>query len=100
MGFEAETPSQNFLRRRRGHRNRANLPPLTVRMILKWARLHQARTGKWPDQHSGVVPNGLGDTWKGIEIALYLGLRGLPTSRVTLARLKAKKRGSVGKRSP
>lgn len=32
----------------RGVRNSASLPKLSVELILKWAEVHNARTGQWP----------------------------------------------------
>jgi hypothetical protein len=52
--------------------------PLTVEQILAWADLHHARTGRWPNQHSGAVAGAPGENWSAINQALWQGNRGLP----------------------
>jgi hypothetical protein len=54
------------------------LPELQVWQIVLWAKAHHARTGRWPGQHAGPVVEAPGETWRAIESALRLGLRGLP----------------------
>jgi hypothetical protein len=65
-----------LLRVERGVRNRANVPKLTVRQILRWAGAHRRRTGEWPTQHSGRIPEAPDETWGAIEAALNQGSRG------------------------
>jgi hypothetical protein len=67
-----------FLAEHRGIRNRKNLPELSLQMVLTWCIAHQERTGAWPDRKSGPIPSGPGETWKAIDHALRLGMRGLP----------------------
>jgi hypothetical protein len=64
---------------------------LTPRKILVWARGHRERTGKWPTCGSGPVLDVPGETWNGVNQALYLGLRGLPGGS-SLARLLHERR--------
>src|SRR5262249_52289094 len=66
--------------------------PLTVEQILAWADAHKARTGAWPQARSGPIPEAPGETWAGINMALYKGYRGLPPGS-SLARLLAENRG-------
>lgn len=66
-----------LLEKHRGVRNHGNLPKLTHAQILHWARKHHLRTGGWPTQYSGPVAGTTGETWRGIETALYKGHRGL-----------------------
>ncbi len=73
---------------RRGVRNPACLPPLTVENILAWAEDHFTRTGRWPRLRSGPVAAAPGETWKGVHQALCGGGRGLPCGS-SLARLLA-----------
>jgi hypothetical protein len=61
-----------------GLRSRADLPDLTERQILKWAKEHRKRTGKWPQQRSGVILSASAEKWCGIDHALLNGRRGLP----------------------
>ena len=47
----------------RGVRNLGALPRLTEEQILAWADLHHQRTGKWPTENSGPIPDSGGETW-------------------------------------
>jgi hypothetical protein len=76
-----------FLARTCGVRNRTNLPPLNIQHIVNWARAHFLRTGSWPTNASGTIVDALDETWKGIEMALERGHRGLPGGS-SLARLR------------
>lgn len=67
-----------LLARRRGKRNGAALPPLTVEQIRTWVLAHHRRTGEWPQRDSGSILDAPGETWLGVYQALYAGLRGLP----------------------
>jgi pyrroloquinoline quinone (PQQ) biosynthesis protein C len=80
-----------LLARRGGARNRTNLPPLNLRQIVAWAVAHHKRTGKWPNSRSGPIPEAPGETWKGVDLAMRGGYRGLKPG-VTLARLLAQER--------
>jgi hypothetical protein len=60
-------------------------PDLTVEQILIWATKHHERTGKWPTQVAGPIED-TGETWRGIDLALTRGRRGL-IGRSSLARL-------------
>ncbi len=70
----------------RGVRNRADLPRLTLGRIRAWARAYRARTGAWPRDGSGPIPEAPGETWKAVQMALVQGLRGLAGGS-SLARL-------------
>jgi hypothetical protein len=52
--------------------------PLTVEQVLAWAEAHKARTGGWPKQRSGGVPEAAGLTWHYIDDVLRRGHLGLP----------------------
>jgi hypothetical protein len=67
--------------------------PLTVELILTWSDAHHARTERWPNQHAGAVADAPGETWKAVNMALYVGHRGLPGGD-TLARLLGRLRPS------
>src|SRR5713226_4030147 len=81
-----------LLTEHRGARNIHKLPPLTEEQILQWADDHHRRTGEWPTQKSGTIPNSGGEKWQAIDTALHLGTRKL-TGRSSLARLLARHRG-------
>jgi hypothetical protein len=76
-----------LLAQRRGARSRAKPPRLSLDDILRWAEAHRERTGRWPMQDAGPVVEAPAETWKGVEMALYKGRRGLPGG-LTLARLR------------
>jgi hypothetical protein len=67
-------------------------PELTLDQILQWADNYHRRTGKWPAQKSGPIPEVPGTTWKAVDMALSQGHRGLP-GKSTLGRLLHEHRG-------
>jgi hypothetical protein len=81
-----------LLAEHRGVRNKSDLPRLTLRQIRSWATAHRRRTGRWPGTRSGPIAEAPGETWKGVEMALRQGLRGLPGCS-SLAKLLGKKCG-------
>jgi hypothetical protein len=72
-------------------------PRLTVAQILAWADGHQARTGAWPTQRSGLVTDAPGEWWSGLHSALLQGRRSLPGGD-TLFQLLARERGVADRR--
>jgi hypothetical protein len=81
-----------LLAEKRGVRNIADLPNLTVEQILHWVDAHHHKAGEWPKLNSGKVLDAPGEKWGSIENNLRLGLRGLPGG-LSLAQLLAEKRG-------
>lgn len=62
-----------------GYVNHKNKPGLTPEYILGRAQERIKANGRWPGQRSGAVEGGYpGDTWRGYDQALKVGLRGLP----------------------
>lgn len=76
-GLPGGSSLAQLLQFRRGVRNRKDLPPLVVAEILAWAKAHFARHGGWPNEDSGPVEAAPGETWGGVNAALFGGLRGL-----------------------
>jgi hypothetical protein len=74
-------------------RNVHTRPRMTIEQVLAWSDAYHARTGRWPRAQSGELEELPGETWSGIEAALFQGLRGLPGG-VTLAQLLAEHRGA------
>lgn len=78
-----------LLARRRGVRNLANLPPLRLARVLRWADAHHARTGRWPHGKDGPIAEAPGESWTGVDLALRIGIRGFAggssLSRVLIA---------------
>jgi superfamily II DNA or RNA helicase/pyrroloquinoline quinone (PQQ) biosynthesis protein C len=70
--------------------NSSDLPTLSENQILEWADAYYERTGKWPRVLSGPIDE-TGETWHGVNSALYHGLRGLPGGS-SLAKLLSKHR--------
>ena len=88
-GLPGGSSLAKLLSKRRGAKYVKDLPKLRMRVILRMADEHHARTGRWPMASSGLV----GDTnWRVIDSALTGGGRGLPGGS-SLAKLLAKRRG-------
>jgi hypothetical protein len=85
-GLRGKSSLARLLAKKRGRRNRAALPRLTIPKILQWARAHRRRTGKWPKNDSGPIPEAPGETWQAVHMALVQSGRGL-SGHTTLARL-------------
>jgi hypothetical protein len=76
-----------------------NRPPLSVPQALAWADAFHARSGRWPNKHSGPVHEDKNEDWANIDQALRVGLRTLPAGR-SLARLLFEERGARYKGCP
>lgn len=76
-GLKARSSLAQILSKHRGKRNNQDLPPFKIEKILRWADAHFERTGEWPNQYSGPIA-GTDETWTAVQIALRVGLRGLP----------------------
>jgi hypothetical protein len=68
--------------------NPARPPRLTERRILAWADAHRRRTGEWPRSRCGPVAGVPGETWYKVDLALGLGLHGLPGGDTLLRLLR------------
>lgn len=90
-GLRVSASLPQLLEKHRGVRNRKHLQPLRVTQILGWADAYHARTGRWPHEKSGPVPEAPGETWGGINAALREGYRGFRGGS-TLFRLLCKYR--------
>lgn len=78
---------------KRRRRKRLGRPQLAVPQILNWADEYHHRNRKWPNLHSGLIPGSLGESWRKVDSALRIGLRGLPGGP-SLAQLLAERRGA------
>ena len=83
----------------RGARNIKNLSPLCEQQILMWADAYHARTGLWPNNRSGPIPEASGENWQGIQNALHLGSRGFPGGS-SITRLLVQFRGIRNRKNP
>jgi hypothetical protein len=91
-GLAGGSSLAQLLAERRGHRNRAGLPPYTVKQILAWADAYHTRHGHWPTAGSGPIEEAPGESWNAVDRALRNGTRGFPGGS-SLARLLEKRRG-------
>jgi hypothetical protein len=91
-GLPGGSSLAQLLAEQRGARNHYDLPALSIEQILVWADLHRERTGKWPNEYSGVVADASDETWARINTALFEGIRGL-SGGSSLARLLSEHRG-------
>lgn len=91
-GLPGGSSLPQLLAEHRGVRNHYDLPGLSIDQILEWSDSHRERTGKWPNEYSGVVVDAPDETWARINTALFEGIRGLSAGS-SLARLLAKHRG-------
>ncbi len=82
-----------LLRKRRGSARNCYSTPLTKKLILKWADAHHERTGEWPTDRSGPIPESPGTTWQAVMTALHSGYRGF-RGGVTLGQFLAEHRGA------
>jgi hypothetical protein len=71
-----------------------------VRQIIAWAKAHYRRTRTWPTKKSGPITGTLGETWSGVDRALYVGYRSLPGVFFSAAVPRAALRRSKQKGSP
>lgn len=93
-GLPRRSSLSKLLDEHRNVRNRKNLPRLSQRKIVNWAKAHRRRTGRWPGVGSGPVEDAKDESWMAIDVSLTQGLRGLPGGS-SLARLLG--RGRIGK---
>jgi hypothetical protein len=82
-----------LLTERRGVPHPLDVPRLSEDQIVAWADAHRVAFGEWPNARSGPIVDVPGETWVGIDCALYQGGRGLPGGS-SLARLLQKARGA------
>ena len=66
--------------------------PLTFSQILHWADAFHRRHRRWPTSRDGPIPSTADATWRRVDTALRLGLRGLPGGS-SLPQLLADERG-------
>lgn len=64
-------------------------PRLTEQLVLKWAREHFNRTGRWPVTMSGALHNHPSENWAAIDVGMRNQRRGFPY-RTSLSRLLRK----------
>lgn len=83
-------PYRRKKRKKKSRRPRA--PGLELSEILSWADAYQERNHRWPTLNSGRIPGTLSETWRRVDSALRLGLRGLPGG-TSLAKMLVDERG-------
>jgi len=83
-GLRGLKPNQSLggvLRRECNARTWLRPPSINLPTVMRWAKAHHARTGRWPDRSSGVVVEDPPTTWNALELAFLNGTRGLPGGR-------------------
>jgi len=98
-GLPGGSSLADLFARRRGARNKRNLPPFTEELIVEWADEHYRRFGCWPNSQSGIIRDAPGETWRAVEAALYKGIRGLQGGS-SLTRLLVAHRGIRNRNHP
>src|SRR5947209_17836127 len=68
-GLPSGSSLARLLAEQRGVRNTSALPRLTMKQILAWADAHYQRTGQWPKETCGAVPEAPGESWHAIDRA-------------------------------
>jgi hypothetical protein len=91
-GLPGSSSLAKLLAEKRGVRNKQDLPPHTIDQILAWADQHHRRTNEWPTQTSGPILDAPEETWRGVNLALFQGLRSLQGGS-SLAQLLEEARG-------
>src|SRR5262249_14430520 len=76
-GLQGGSSRARLVQHERGVRTANDLSRLSRRQILAWADRHHRRTGAWPTEDSGPIPEAPGETWCIINEALVHGRRGL-----------------------
>jgi hypothetical protein len=89
----------DLLVKRRQLRTPRRAERLTVQRILGWADAFHDRTGRWPTQLSGPIPEAPGENWAALTHAVARGTRGLPGGS-TLTRLLVEHRGIKCRKPP
>lgn len=98
-GLRGGSSLARLLKQKRGVKPKhRRLPPLSIEAILEWADAHHRRTGHWPKQTSGKVPEAPDESWMAIDNALRHGKRGLPGG-LALGKLWAQYRGARNRHS-
>ena len=92
-GLPSGSSLARLLSAHRGVRNHIGLPPLNEESILAWADAHRQRTGDWPHENSGPIPEAAGETWDNVQNSLLQGRRGL-TGGSSLSKLLVRRRGA------
>ena len=77
-GLRGHTSLPLLLAKYRGVQNLTNRPRWTEALILRWAKRHRRRTGRWPNEACGAVADAPAETWLRIDRSLRAGVRGLP----------------------
>jgi hypothetical protein len=90
-GLPGGSTLPQLLAEHRKVRNPRQLPRLSVKKILTWARAHRQRTGQWPTRATGPIPEAPGETWSAVNSALTSGCRGLAPGMTLTALLAAQR---------
>jgi hypothetical protein len=90
-GFRGRSTLARFLAKHGRKHNRRRPPRITLQRIVTWADAFHARTGQWPIQLSGDIPESGGLNWNIVDKALREGRCGLPGGSSLACLLDAKR---------
>jgi hypothetical protein len=76
-GLQGNSSLAKLLYNKRGVRSANNIPRLTERIIIQWAKVHHRRTGAWPTRNSGPILDAPTETWHRVNTSLIQGDRSL-----------------------
>ncbi|MFQ5414264.1 MAG: hypothetical protein ACE5E6_07370 [Phycisphaerae bacterium] len=76
-GLRSRTSLARLLAQHRNVSRGRSLTRLTITRILAWADKHHERTGAWPSNKTGPIPEAPGEVWSTIDATLRHGGRGL-----------------------
>jgi hypothetical protein len=88
-GLPGGTSLAKLLYSKRRVRAANNMPHLTIKLIIQWAKSFKKREGLWPTRELGIIVEAPQETWKSVNAALVQGDRGLPGGS-SLAQLLSK----------
>jgi hypothetical protein len=77
-GLPGGSSLASFLQEHFGVKNIHDLSDLKREQIKEWIQAHYLETGKYPAASSGAIAGTTGETWQGINLALWKGRRGFP----------------------
>jgi hypothetical protein len=77
-GFDGDYSLARLLEDEFGVRNVKNPPRLTKELIRGWILEHHTKLGNYPTSASGIIAGTNDETWQAVNLALWIGRRGLP----------------------
>ena len=95
-GLSKDQTLEQLLAKKQQRNTLPKRPNLEIARILEWADAYFAAHGRWPVRQSGGIPKTPGETWRGVEMALMKGKRGLPGGSTLAGLLEQERPGKHG----